>query len=243
MSIAAEIFSEQDWPKFYKDLLIKGLSDDKIESYCDYMLTEFNSAFDGHLYQCQVDLLLIYNKSVSYTKTLDSILKKQVELEPLQSEYNELVCLFLFQYHTRGMASVDILAINDGQVQKWLQDLLIGVNWSGDWGKYELYELSETRSILDDILFSTETDEYLQEKTETEQVHKRIKYVDVEGEIVVPAISILKEYALKSRISFDIESLQTSVLKINHWFNNDHIEKHQGKKSFLSWINSAENKD
>ena len=287
MSIAAEIFSEQDWSGFHKDLLIQGLSDDKIESYCDYMLTEFNSAFDGHLYECQVDLLLIYNRSVSYTKTLDSISQKRAELEPLQSEYDELVCFFLFQYHTTGWASVDILAINDGQVQKWLQDLLIGVNNSGDWGKYELYELSETRSILNDILFSKETGEYLQEKTATEEelkmieeaariygekydlleqydddkhrlecheakndlddiierVHKRIKYVEVEDEIVIPAMYILKEYALNARIAFDIESLQTSVLKINHWFNDNNSEKYQGKKSFLSWVNGAENKD
>jgi len=287
MSIAAQIFSEQDWSEFHKDLLIKGLSDDKIESYCDYMLTEFDSGFDGHLHECQVDLLLIYNRSVLYTKTLDSIRQKRIELEPLQSEYNELVYLFLFQYHTRGRASVDILAINDGQVQKWLQDLLNGVNNSGDWGKYELYELSETRSILNDILFSKETGEYLQEKTATEEelkmmqeaaviygekfelleqydddkhrrefheaeneaddiierVHKRIKYVEVEDEIVIPAMDILKEYALKVRIAFDIESLQTSVLKINHWFNNIDTEKYQGKKSFLSWVNGAENKN
>ena len=288
MSIAEEIFSEQDWSKFHKDILIKGLSDDKIESYCDYMLTEFNSAFDGHLYECQVDLLLIYNRSVSYTKTLDSIRQKRVELEALQSEYNELVCLFLFQYHTTGWASVDILAVNDGQVQKWLQDLLIGVNNSGDWGKYELYELSETRSILNDILFSEETGEYLQEKTATEeelkmidelesiydekeelrhqhrgddkhllelqqayhdwrgaveQMHKRINYVDVQNDIEIPAGRILKGYALNARLDFDIESVQTSVLKINHWFNNNNTEKYQGKKSFLSWVNGAENKD
>ena len=55
MSIAAQIFSEQDWSGFHKDLLIKGLSDDKIESYCDYMLTEFDSEFDGHLREFQFE--------------------------------------------------------------------------------------------------------------------------------------------------------------------------------------------
>jgi len=75
------------------------------------------------------------------------------------------------------------------------------------------------------------------------QMQKRIKYVEVEDEIVIPAMYILKEYALNARIAFDIESLQTSVLKINHWFNNNNTEKYQGKKSFLSWVNGAENKD
>ena len=146
----------------------------------------------------------------------------------------------------------------------------------------------ETNSILYDILFSKETDEYVQEKTATEedlkmidelesiynekeelaqqhlgddkylqeyqqalhdwrdaveQMHKRINYVDVEDEIFEPATRLLKGYALNARLDFDIESVQTSVLKINHWFNNNNSEKHQGKKSFLSWVNGAENED
>jgi hypothetical protein len=74
-------------------------------------------------------------------------------------------------------------------------------------------------------------------------MHKRIKFVYVEEEIVIPATYILKEYALNARIAFDIESVQTSILKINHWLNNNDTEKYQGKKSFLSWVNGAENKD
>ena len=275
MSIAAHIFSEQDWSKFHKDLLIKGLSDDKIESYCDYMLTEFNSAFDGHLNQCLFEDDLQDNFS-------------RITSANLESDYRTVLYFFFFQYHTKGWASVDILAIDDGQVQKWLQELLEYVNDNDYLWKYELYELTTTHSTLYDILFSEETGEYLQEKTATEeelkmidelesiydekedlarqhqgddkyllefhqaqhdwrdavrQMQKRIKYVEVEDEIVIPAMYILKEYALNARIAFDIESLQTSVLKINHWFNNNNTEKYQGKKSFLSWVNGAENKD
>ena len=70
MSIAAQIFSEQDWPKFHKDLLIKGLSDDKIESYCNYMLTEFDSGFNGHLRECQreVDLRDNFSRIASVSR-------------------------------------------------------------------------------------------------------------------------------------------------------------------------------
>jgi hypothetical protein len=273
MSIAAQIFSEQDWSGFHKDLLIKGLSDDKIESYCDYMLTEFNSGLNEHFYQSEIDPLENLGMNAP---------------AKLVNEYEELVSFFFFQYHTKGWASVDILAIDDGQVQKWLQELLKGVNDSGDWGKYELYELGETMSILSDILLSEDTGEYLQEKTATEEdlkmidelisiyyekrelehqhrgddkyllelqqayhdwrdaeeiLNERINYVDVEGEIIEPASAILKEYALNAKIAFDIESVQTSVLKINHWLNNNDTEKYQGKKSFLSWVNGAENKD
>ena len=110
MSIAAQIFSEQDWPKFHKDLLIKGLSDDKIESYCDYMLKEFDSEFNGHLrqFQHEVDFRYYFSRITSAN---------------LECEYEELFRFFFFQYHTEGSASIDILAIDDGQVQKWLQEL------------------------------------------------------------------------------------------------------------------------
>ena len=255
MSIAAQIFSEQDWPKFHKDLLIKGLSDDKIESYCDYMLTEFDSGFDGHLNQCLFEDDLQDNFS-------------RITSANLESDYRTVVYFFFFQYHTKSSASLDILAIDDRKAQKWLHELLDYVNDSADWGKYELYELTRTHSTLNEILFSKETGEYIQEKTATEEelrmidelgsiyaekydlleqydddkhrrechaaendlndiierVHKRIKYVEVEDEIVIPAMYILKEYALNARITFDIESVQTSILKINHWLNNNDIE-------------------
>ena len=273
MSIAAQIFSEQDWPKFHKDLLIKGLSDDKIESYCDYMLTEFNSGLNEHFYQSELDPLENLGMNAP---------------AKLVNEYEELVSFFFFQYHTKGDASLNILALGNEQVQKWLRDILSDVNDCRELGKYELYELGETMSILSDILLSEDTGEYLQEKTATEedlkmidelesiydekhelahqhrgddkyllelqqayhdwrdaveQMHERINYVDVEGEIIEPASAILKEYALNAKIAFDIESVQTSVLKINHWLNNNDTEKYQGKKSFLSWVNGAENKD
>ena len=275
MSIAAQIFSEQDWPKFHKDLLIKGLSDDKIESYCDYMLTEFDSGFDGHLNQCLFEDDLQDNFS-------------RITSANLESDYRTVVYFFFFQYHTKGWASVDILAIDDGQVQKWLQELLEYVNDHDFLWRYELYELTTTHSTLYDILFSEETGEYLQEKTATQeelkmidelesiydekedlarqhqgddkyllehqqalddwrdavkQMRQGINYVDVEDEIMEPASRILKGYALNARLDFDIESVQTSVLKINHWFNNNNTKKYQGKKSFLSWVNGAENKD
>ena len=270
MSIAAQIFSEQDWSEFYKDLLIEGLSDDKIESYCDYMLTEFDSGFESHYGNDYRDIF------------------RSIRSANLESDYRTVVYFFFFEYHTKGWASVDILAIDDGQVQKWLQELLEDINDSADFGKYELYEYMETYSILYDILFSEETGEYLQEKTATEeelkmidelesiydekeelrhqhrgddkhllelqqayhdwrdaveQMHKRINYVDVLRDIIEPAQPILKGYALNARLDFHSESVQTSVLKINHWFNNNDTEKYQGKKSFLSWINGAENKD
>ena len=292
MSIAAQIFSEQDWPKFHKDLLIKGLSDDKIESYCDYMLTEFNSGLNEHFYQSEIDPLENLGMNAP---------------AKLVNEYEELVSFFFFQYHTKGDASLNILALGNEHAQKWLRDILSDVNGCRELGKYELYDLGDTMSILSDILLSEDTGEYLQEKTATEeelkmidelqsiyyekleakeaeqlrlaglglkaananlalqqvfdkyllesqqashdlndaveQMHKRINYVDVEGEIIEPASSILKEYALNARIAFDIESVQTSVLKINHWLNNNDTEKYQGKKSFLSWVNGAENKD
>ena len=292
MSIAAEIFSEQDWSEFHKDLLIKGLSDDKIESYCDYMLTEFNSGLNEHFYQSEIDPLENLGMNAP---------------AKLVNEYEELVSFFFFQYHTKGDASLNILALGNEHAQKWLRDILSDVNGCRELGKYELYDLGDTMSILSDILLSEDTGEYLQEKTATEeelkmidelqsiyyekleakeaeqlrlaglglkaananlalqqvfdkyllesqqashdlndaveQMHKRINYVDVEGEIIEPASSILKEYALNARIAFDIESVQTSVLKINHWLNNNDTEKYQGKKSFLSWVNGAENKD
>jgi hypothetical protein len=292
MSLAVEIFSEQDWSKFHKDLLIKGLSDDKIESYCDYMLTEFNSGLNEHFYQSEIDPLENLGMNAP---------------AKLVNEYEELVSFFFFQYHTKGYASLNILALSNEQVQKWLHDILSDVNGCRELGKYELYELGETMSILSDILLSEDTGEYLQEKTATEeelkmidklqsiyyekaeameaeqlrlaglglkvadanlalqqvfdeylleyqqashdlndaveQMHKRINYVDVEGEIIEPASSILKEYALNAKIAFDIESVQTSILKINHWLNNNDTEKYQGKKSFLSWVNGAENKN
>jgi len=275
MSIAAQIFSEQDWSEFYKDLLIEGLSDDKIESYCDYMLTEFDDGFVRHLRICQSE--------DDFRDNFSSIASAN-----LGSDYRTVLYFFFFQYHTKGWASVDILAIDDGQAQKWLQELLEDINDSTDFGKFELYEYMETYSILHDILFSEETGEYLQEKTATEeelkmidelesiydekeelrhqhrgddkhllelqqayhdwrdaveQMHKRINYVHVENDIEIPAGRILKGYALNARLDFDIESVQTSVLKINHWFNNNNTEKYQGKKSFLSWVNGAENKD
>ena len=275
MSIAAHIFSEQDWSEFYKDLLIEGLSDDKIESYCDYMLTEFDDGFVRHLRICQSE--------DDFRDNFSSIASAN-----LGSDYRTVLYFFFFQYHTKGWASVDILAIDDGQAQKWLQELLEDINDSTDFGKFELYEYMETYSILHDILFSEETGEYLQEKTATEeelkmidelesiydekeelrhqhrgddkhllelqqayhdwrdaveQMHKRINYVHVENDIEIPAGRILKGYALNARLDFDIESVQTSVLKINHWFNNNNTEKYQGKKSFLSWVNGAENKD
>ena len=86
MSIAAQIFSEQDWSEFYKDLLIKGLSDDKIESYCDYMLTEFDSGFDGHLNQCLFEDDLQDNFS-------------RIASANLESDYRTVVYFFFFQYH------------------------------------------------------------------------------------------------------------------------------------------------
>jgi hypothetical protein len=214
------------------------------------MLKEFDSEFNGHLrqFQHEVDFRYYFSRITSAN---------------LECEYEELFRFFFFQYHTEGSASIDILAIDDGQLQKWLQQLLDYVNDIEEWGKYEQYELSEIRSILNDILVSKETGEYLQEKTETEQelkmieeaariygekydlleqydddkhrrechdakndladiierVHKRIKYIYVEGEIIEPASSILKKYALNARIAFDIESVRTSILKINHWFN------------------------
>lgn len=280
MSIAAEIFSEQNWPKFHKDLLIKGLSDDKIESYCDYMLTEFDDGFDRHLGLCE--------SQSDFPEFFSRITLVETHQGDLSRQYSTVSEFFFFQYHTKGWASADILAIDDGQVQKWLQQLLEYVNDSEDWGKFELYEYMETGSMLYDILFSEETGEYLQEKTATEeelkmidelesiydekedlarqhqgddkylleyqqafhdwrdaveQMHKRINYVDVQNDIEIPAARILKGYALNARLNFDIESVQTSVLKINHWFNNNNTEKYQGKKSFLSWINGAENKD
>lgn len=275
MSIAAQIFSEQDWSEFYKDLLIKGLSDDYIESYCDYMLTQFDDEFDRQLYIFQFELDFEDNFS-------------KITSANLESDYRTVFYFFFFLYHTKGSVGVDILAIDDGQRQKWLQELLENIIDSGDWGRNELYEYMETNSILYDILFSKETDEYVQEKTATEedlkmidelesiynekeelaqqhlgdnkylqeyqqalhdwrdaveQMHKRINYVDVEDEIFEPATRLLKGYALNARLDFDIESVQTSVLKINSWFNNNNSEKHQGKKSFLSWVNGAENED
>lgn len=280
MSIAAHIFSEQDWSKFHKDLLIKGLSDDKIESYCDYMLTEFNSAFDRHLDLCE------YHSD--FPEFFSRITLAETHQGDLSRQYSTVSEFFFFQYHTKGWASADILAIDDGQVQKWLQQLLEDVNHSADWGKDELYEYIETGSMLYDILFSEETGEYLKEKTATEeelkmidelasiyyekdelahkhrgddkyllesqqafhdwrdaveQMRERINYVDVLDDIEIPAWRILKGYALNARLDFDIESVQTSVLKINHWFNNNNTEKYQGKKAFLSWVNGAENKD
>ena len=292
MSIAAEIFSEQDWSEFHKDLLIKGLSDDKIESYCDYMLTEFNSGLNEHFYQSEIDPLENLGMNAP---------------AKLVNEYEELVSFFFFQYHTKGDASLNILALGNEHAQKWLRDILSDVNGCRELGKYELYDLGDTMSILSDILLSEDTGEYLQEKTATEeelkmidelqsiyyekleakeaeqlrlaglglkaananlalqqvfdkyllesqqashdlndaveQMHERINYVNVEGEIIEPASAILKVYALNAKIAFDIESVQTSVLKINHWLNNNDTEKYQGKKSFLSWVNGAENKD
>ena len=161
MSIAAQIFSEQDWSEFYKDLLIEGLSDDKIESYCDYMLTEFDDGFVRHLRICQYQ--------DDFRDNFSSIASAN-----LGSDYRTVLYFFFFQYHTKGWASVDILAIDDGQAQKWLQELLEYINDSADFGKFELYEYMETYSILHDILFSEETGEYLQEKTATEEELKMI---------------------------------------------------------------------
>ena len=273
MSIAAEIFSEQDWSEFHKDLLIEGFSDDKIESYCDYMLTEFNSGLNEHFYQSEIDPLENLGMNAP---------------AKLVNEYEELVSFFFFQYHTKGDASLNILALGNEHAQKWLRDILSDVDGCRELGKYELYDLSGTMSILSDILLSEDTGEYLQEKTATEedlkmidelesiydekhelahqhrgddkylleyhqavhdwrdaveQMHKRINYVDVQNDIEIPAARILKGYALNARLDFDIESVQTSVLKINHWLNNNDTEKYQGKKSFLSWVNGAENKD
>ena len=108
MSIAAQIFSEQDWSEFYKDLLIEGLSDDKIESYCDYMLTEFDDGFVRHLRICQSE--------DDFRDNFSSIASAN-----LGSDYRTVLYFFFFQYHTKGWASVDILAIDDGQAQKWLR--------------------------------------------------------------------------------------------------------------------------
>jgi hypothetical protein len=257
MSIAAQIFSEQDWPKFHKDLLIKGLTDDMIESFYGDILIEFKSACDEDHYQTSS-----FNKEIRDNFNM-------IASANLESEYREVLYFLILHYHTEGWVSVDILAINDGQRQKWLKDLLSAVDFSGNSGNYELEELTETHSILNDILFSEETGEYLQEKTATEeelkmidelesiydekedlarqhqgddkylleyqqafhdwrdaveQMHKRINYVDVEYEIMEPARRILKGYALNARLDFDIESLRTSVFKINLWFNNNDTE-------------------
>lgn len=265
MSIAAHIFSEQDWPKFHKDLLIKGLTDDMIESFYGDILIEFKSACDEDHYQTSR-----FNKEIRDNFNM-------IASANLEREYREVLYFLILHYHTEGWVSVDILAINDGQRQKWLKDLLSAVDFSGNSGNYELEELTETHSILNDILFSEETGEYLQEKTATEkekriidelqtihnekkelleqhqgndkylleyqqayndwndavkQMRERINYVDVEFDIIQPARSILKWYALTEKIAFNIESVQISVLKINHWFNNN-SEKNISNRSEL----------
>jgi len=85
-------------------------------------------------------------------------------------------------------------------------------------GHSELYYLYDTEDLITDILIkerrSNLSREY--EKSEWNEL--------VFDDVIKYSIKSLKIFALNTRIRVDIDEVRKSVLKINHWLNNNDIE-------------------
>ena len=155
MSLAEQIFSKQDWPVFYKELLIKSISDDKIKSYCELVLKDFETSLISEMDE------FFHNGIRGYIKSASLVTE--------YPEYPEVFRFLFFKYHTEGYINIDKLDIAGIEISQWLKDSAEWVNDCRDSGKYELYEFEESRIILDEILLEEESDDYIQEHPITEE--------------------------------------------------------------------------
>ena len=161
MSLAKQIFSKQDWPVFYKELLINSISDEKIKSYCEFVLEDFERSYvsqrDGFYYYSIED----WRQSASFMTKYP--------------EHPEVFRFLFFKFHTEGDISIDKLDLASIEIGQWLKDSVEWINESRDSGEYMLYEFEESRFMFEDILFHEETDEYIQQHPLTEEEQEAIE--------------------------------------------------------------------
>jgi len=211
--IASKIFLAEDYPKYWREVLIKGLTDEVLESYSDKLESQFES-----------DLEQFDNFSS------DELGFKSIEFDfspfvihsfPLENELKLVLKLFFLGYHLEGRWGPEVLGSTDDFKQEWLNELESAVSDMTEYfmeGHSELYYLYDTEDLITDILIkerrSNLSREY--EKSEWNEL--------VFDDVIKYSIKSLKIFALNTRIRVDIDEVRKSVLKINHWLNNNDIE-------------------
>ena len=211
--IASKIFLAEDYPKYWREVLIKGLTDEVLESYSDKLESQFES-----------DLEQFDNFSS------DELGFKSIEFDfspfvihsfPLENELKLVLKLFFLGYHLEGRWGPEVLGSTDDFKQEWLNELESAVSDMTEYfmeGHSELYYLYDTEDLITDILIkerrSNLSREY--EKSEWNEL--------VFDDVIKYSIESLKIFALNTRIRVDIDEVRKSVLKINHWLNNNDIE-------------------
>ena len=154
MSIAAEIFSEQDWSENHREALIYRLTDEVLESYFDELENQFESDLGEFNEYCGDDLPMLeftWEPFKSYT----------IQGFPLRKELNLVTEFFFLEYHIKGLAEPKVLGNTDDFEQEWLNELCFAVIDSPDFfmeGSSELYHLSKSWDLIYEILSIEESD-------------------------------------------------------------------------------------
>lgn len=210
--IASKIFLAEDYPKFWREPLINGLTDEVLESYFDKLESQFESDLE-EFFDYSSDELGI--KSIEFDFSAF-----RIHSFPLVNELI-LVLKFLFsKYHIEGEGrwGPKVLGDTDDFKQEWLNELESAVFDMTEHfmeGHSELYYLYDTEKLITDILVQENRSDLLRKYQESEW--NEVVFDDV----IKYSIKTLKSFALNIRIRVDIDEVRKSVLKINRWLAND----------------------
>ena len=203
--IASKIFLAEDYPKFWREPLINGLTDEVLESFFD----KIEEAF-------YLDLELIFRGS------------DKRYLNQYRNELIEVMKFFYLDYHTgEGFRSdtnyfkwtkPEVLGDTDDFKHEWLIHLCDGINDSSDF-------LNGAPLFFDGhaYSFSTIRDILNQEKRpDLLRKYQEFKWEKVVFDDVMDySVKRLQIYALNERIRVDIDEVRKNVLKINRWPASD----------------------
>ena len=211
--IASKIFLAEDYPKYWREALINGLTDEVLESYFDKLESQFESDLEEFNDYSSDELGL---KSIEFDFSAF-----RIHSFPLENELKLVLKFFFLDYHLEGRWGPEVLKSTDDFKQEWLNELESAVYDMTEHfmeGHSELYYLYDTEDLITDILIkekrSNLSREY--EKSEWNEL--------VFDDVIKYSIKSLKIFALNIRIRVDIDEVRKSVLKINHWLNNNDIE-------------------
>ena len=203
--IASKIFLAEDYPKFWREPLINGLTDEVLESFFDKLEEAF-----------YLDLQSIFRGS------------DKRYLNQYRNELIEVMKFFYLDYHTgEGFRSdtnyfkwtkPEVLGDTDDFKHEWLIHLCDGINDSSDF-------LNGAPLFFDGhaYSFSSIRDILIQEKRpDLLRKYQEFKWEKVVFDDVMDySVKRLQIYALNERIRVDIDEVRKNVLKINRWPASD----------------------
>jgi hypothetical protein len=210
--IASKIFLAEDYPKYWREALINGLTDEVLESYFDKLESQFESDLEEFNDYSSDELGI---KSIEFDFSAFKI-----HSFPLVNELILVLEFFFLKYHIEGEGrwGPKVLGDTDDFKQEWLNELeseVFDMTEHFMEGHSELYYLYDTEKLITDILIQEKRSNLSREYEKSEW--NELVFDDIKEY----SIKSLKSFALNKRIRVDIDEVRKSVLKINHWLAND----------------------